>query len=444
MRKFIHFFFFICVSLLIVIISDQVSAEQLPVKIQTNNKTVTVDIKTAGDYYKVFKDDKLIYKGSSNKFKDKLTDDLQKYKIGVFEKKKIKKVLKINVDNPQKEQSQSNGYYTKSLQAKAMEKAVNNSIIENITSDKSVILNWRNLPDKDGIYEVYKNDKKIGETTNLTFTDNEVTPGKEYKYTIKAQIKMPQMDSQQITREIIKNKIKLTEKEKNEIYSINGDVSTFIKIPKNTETELNKSEQIINTEDQPKTNSLPKDNVYSFVYRTFIPYKSVKDLNPFGKGYLKGDNRSFATDSDKFRTESDVNAQFSGPTGTTLWKEVGRSHRCKDEGCKKIIESGRASSSGIQKSTGTVTSSRIEWSVRHSVGVPFNAAYPNIDYQYYADLKKYTVFLSGTHDGAPNHEFYLFSMGGSNRFIHSHAVKSKGEFWKLLGLGMGNFWRVTI
>ncbi|MCY9376528.1 DUF3238 domain-containing protein [Bacillus sp. T17B1] len=328
-----------------------------------------------------------------------------------------------------------------------MEQAINSSTLESTTSDKSVILSWPKLPSENGKYEIFKNDEKIGETANLTYTDEEISIGEEYKYTIKTQISLPQKEAQKVSKRIAENQIKLTTEEKNEIFNVNGEISTFIKVPENTEEELYKSEKLINTEDQDQANkfstkSLPRDNAYAFVYRTFIPYKSVND--PLRGKYLKGDNRSFATDSSKFRTEVIENVQFSGPTSATQWKKIGKSHRCEDADCKKIIESATASSKRIQHSVNILKSDRIQWTVRHAAAVPFNAPYPDIDYQYYADLKKYTVTLSGTHDGAPNHEFYVFNMGGSSRFIHSHSVKSKADFWKLLGAGMGNFWKVTI
>ncbi|MFT0800584.1 hypothetical protein VSK91_03845 [Bacillus swezeyi] len=360
-----------------------------------------------------------------------------------MKKNKVKKVLRINIANPQQEKPHN--FSTKNLQANIMEEAINNSNLESATSDKSVILNWEKLPDKDGVYEIYKDDQKIAETTNLTFKDNEVTPGEEYKYSIKIQIDRDQIESQKISKKIKEKKVELTEEEKNEIYSINGELSTIIQIPNNAEGELNKSEKIFNRvkSDQYSTKSLPKENAYSFVYRTFIPYKSVKDPNPIRKGYLKGDNRSFATLSDKFRTEADMHVQFSSPNSAHLYKKVGRSHRCSDADCKKIIQSATASSSGIEKSVDMLTSSRIRWTVRHGVGIPFGSEYPDIDYQYFADLTKYKVTLSGTHDGAPNHEFYILTPSGS-RFVHSHSVKNKDDFWKLLGLGMGNFWKMTI
>ncbi|MFT0800583.1 hypothetical protein VSK91_03840 [Bacillus swezeyi] len=91
MRKIIHFFIFVSAAALIVLMPDQVAAEESPVKTKTDNKSVMLDIQEDGDYYKVFKDDQLVYEGTSSQFKDKLTNDIQKYKIGVFEKKQSKK-----------------------------------------------------------------------------------------------------------------------------------------------------------------------------------------------------------------------------------------------------------------------------------------------------------------------------------------------------------------
>ncbi|OQV45705.1 hypothetical protein B5Z20_19495, partial [Bacillus velezensis] len=178
MRKIIHFFAFLSVAItLIFVCSNSAEAQESPVDIKTNEKTVSLNIKENGDYYKVYKNDQLLYEGSSKEFKDELTEDIQKYKIGVFQEDKLKNILKVNVANPQQEQTQTTKASlksTKSLEAAKMEQKVNSSIIESITNDKSVTLSWGELPDKDGIYEIYKNNEKIGETKSLTFTDNEV------------------------------------------------------------------------------------------------------------------------------------------------------------------------------------------------------------------------------------------------------------------------------
>lgn len=452
MRKIIHFFALLSVAItLIFVCSNSAEAQESPVDIKTNEKTVSLNIKENGDYYKVYKNDQLLYEGSSNEFKDELTEDIQKYKIGVFKEDKLKNILRVNVanPNPQQEQTQttkSSLKSTKSLEAATMEQKVNSSVVESITNDKSVTLSWGELPDKDGIYEVYKNNEKIGETKSLTFTDNEVKPGEEYTYTIKVQTDLPQIDQQRIQKKLNDNNIKLNTEEQNEVFSINGSSSTIVKIPNNTETELNKNEELINTEDQTgkySTKGIPKDNAYSFVYRTFIPYVSVKDPHPLGEGYLKGDNRSFATLSNKYRTESDMNVQFANPTSITHYKHIGMSHRCKDSACKKIIESKRASSSGLTHSVYKKSTSALSWIVDHQIAFPFGVSYPEIDYSYNAQLTKYKLKINGNHDGAPNHEFYLISPSGT-RFIHSHSVKSKADFWKLLDRGLLNPWSLTM
>ncbi|MCY9376527.1 hypothetical protein MOF34_15730 [Bacillus sp. T17B1] len=104
MRKIIHFFIFTFVLTFSIFLTKHVNAAESSVMIKTEEKTVTINIKEQGDRYKVFKEDNLVYEGSSNQIQDQLTDDFQKYKIGIYEDNKIKKVLKITIDNPIKEQ----------------------------------------------------------------------------------------------------------------------------------------------------------------------------------------------------------------------------------------------------------------------------------------------------------------------------------------------------
>ncbi|MEK4535610.1 hypothetical protein NST21_09670 [Peribacillus sp. FSL K6-1552] len=220
-----------------------------------------------------------------------------------------------------------------------------------------------------------------------------------------------------------------------EIQTYDGTIATLVAIPENTEESL-KNDAIMDpiVESKSMQRALPSSNEFSFDYRTFIPFKSVKNKNPFsGENYLKGDNRGFATYSDKYRTESQVYAMFKNPTALTLYKDVNESHSCTTSACTSTKSLGTASESGITMSKYSVTSSKLSWSVNHAVGIPLAKYYPKIDYYYLAIMKPKSFSASGELDKAPNHEFYMNYPAGT-KTIKKHTVTSELEFFNLLGV----------
>ncbi|MPQ26752.1 DUF3238 domain-containing protein [Bacillus paralicheniformis] len=450
MKKLVSILFFISTLVLSFVFSNSVLAkEPSPVSYEVHEGFVTLNINESGDMYKVLKNDEILYEGPSNQYKDKLTEDVQKYKIGVYEGDKIKNIFRVRVVNSEKTTLQSSkiniAQTHKSFETSSFEQKIYNTAIETVTDNSSVILKWEKIPNKDGVYEIYRDEDKVAQTKDLTFIDNDVTPGKEYIYTIKTSIDMPSREQNKLEKKLKEKDITLTKEDKEALFSINGSISTQVKVPTNTEDELNKTEKIvdekIHSKQKSSVNAIPKDNMYSFVYKTFIPYKSVKDPHPLGTGYLKGDNRGFSFYSNKFRTESDIHVQFSGPTSLVHRKSIGKSYRCKDADCKTILESGTASSKGLKHEVISKSSSKMGWYVSHAIAFPFGITYPNIDYSYQAELTKYKLAINGNHDGAPNHEFYLLSPSDS-KILYQYQVKSKNDFWKLLDMGLTNPWSV--
>ncbi|WP_270578159.1 hypothetical protein [Caldibacillus thermoamylovorans] len=80
--------------------SNNVKAmEETPISISQNGSTVKLHINSPGDYYKVFENGELKYEGTSPYWEVELKEEFHKYKIGIYENNKIKKVIQQNVDN---------------------------------------------------------------------------------------------------------------------------------------------------------------------------------------------------------------------------------------------------------------------------------------------------------------------------------------------------------
>ncbi|MEC3609573.1 DUF3238 domain-containing protein [Bacillus glycinifermentans] len=434
MKKFFVLPFFLILFLCLCSIPKSY-AKEASIDTKVKNGHFILKVNEKGDKYKFFKNGEPVYEGSSSKVSGDISMVGDKYKIGIFQNDKLKKVVTLNVPNDLQQETPNSfeGSYAEDLMAYQIQKGHLNIVADT----ESVELSWDELPDKDGIYEVYRDDQKIGETKNREFTDNNVKSGERYNYSIQVRIDPSLPEQKEIEKKIQELGSNLSEEEKSEIMSVEGSLSAVVDLPENKESYLESKDSILddvtNNDNFSVQGKLPKDNMKGWDYKTFIPYKSVADPKPeFKKTYLKGDNRGFSDTSNKIRTQALVNTQFHSPTSITLYKKVGQSARCSDPDCKKVIARKTASSAGIKLYINSKKSDYLHWTVTHAVGIPFADYYPKIDYSYNVILTKGMASISGKHDKAPNHEFYLSAPSASkSTTIYRYAVKSKDDFWNL-------------
>lgn len=146
-----------------------------------------------------------------------------KYKIGIFQKDKLKKVVTLNVSNDlgEKALNSSEESYAEDLMAYQIQ----NGHLNVIADAESVQLSWDKLPDKDGVYEVCRDDQKIGETTNQEFIDYHVKSGEKYNYSIQVSLDPPEAKKIEIEKKIQESGSNLSEEEKSKIMSVEGSLS---------------------------------------------------------------------------------------------------------------------------------------------------------------------------------------------------------------------------
>lgn len=412
------------------------------VTVKTNDNKVILELSPKkNEYYKIYKDDQLEYSGTNNKYTDYI-DQSQKYKIGVYSNGKLNEVLSVkaadnkhNIFEPTSMNTAEKEEYIDSI--------VQNTRLETIVTSNSVTIQWPKLPDEDNVYEIFKNNVKIAETTDLHYVDTNVESGKEYNYMLKINNVVSEETADLIKNEAIKEKIVLTD----EMFEYDGSISTLVAIPSVEEESLTEDPIMDPIFEKAKgsgtigTKAIPKSNEFSFDYRTYIPFKSVKNPNVLTNDdypYLKGDNRSNPTAySDKYRTEARVYAMLSQPAAVTLWKSVSESHYCTASSCSSPKSLGTASDSGIKLLKHRVKTNDLMWAVNHAVGVPKISA-PKIDYNYVAQLSNKSFIAYGKHDRAPSHEFYMNYPTGSKK-IYSHQVTSPIEFLLLFGVVQGSW-----
>ncbi|WP_339178373.1 hypothetical protein NST56_18600 [Bacillus sp. FSL R5-0560] len=473
MKKFLGF---LLLFLMISFSKSAIAASNQDVIINKDNSIANITVQEKGDYFKVYdENNKLIYNSSSNKLKVNISENIQKYKIGVYNKKKLSKVIAIKIDNSSKIQqekpkAQSEGFtilnknsdlenkkleYNKDISEYPEQKSVDKSIEKNglqvQSSSDGVSLSWNKIIGSNNVYKIYKNEKLIKVTKDLNYRDTNVKTGKRYTYTVETKVPLGKTSINKVNKKLKKQKIdkkKLSMDEKDNLYNISAVLSSIVDVPEVSEESLKTQNQLVetsNVKSQKGSSNLvkaqstySKTDAFSIIYNTFIPYKSVADPNFIQGGYLKGDGRKFNRDASSSRTHSMVNLQFQNPTSIRLAeKKIGRSYRCSDKDCKKVLESNVASNKGIFIDVGAASSKKLSFTFYHTARIPFETgfpgvSYPSIDSRWTLTMTNSSLVISGQHDKAPNHEIYLVSMAGKAQTLYRFSVSGTGSFKYLI------------
>lgn len=459
MLKKIIFYFSVLIAVCLVSQHAYASSEQ-GISIRKNSTYATIVAKEKGDYYKLYDNDKLVYEGKKDEIKVKIKDEIQKYNLGIYKSNKLKKVIAIKIDNSSYLEPKQSKSYMKSKafssnnenelypEQEIVDNSINQNGLDTHSSSDGVRLKWGKIQGDNGVYSIYRDNKLLKKTKSKTYFDSNVKPGKSYTYKVETNVPLSKKSQNKVNELLAKRKInksKLSKSEKSKLYNISAEFSSIVEIPKLTEDSLKSPLGLLKSKgEEGKSKALstkaafPKNDAYSIIYNTFIPYKSVKDPNFIKGGYLKGDNRGFNINATSSRTHSVVNLQFQNPL--SIWmptKKIGRSYRCSDAACKKVIESAVASNKAIFIDVTDTSSKKLGFKFYHSAKIPFNTnvpgvSYPSIDSNWKLTMTNSTLVISGSHDKAPNHEIYLASMGGQKRQLYTFFVTSPNDFINLL------------
>lgn len=380
---------------------------------ETSN-SIKLDWNLEGETFKIYRDQELIWTGTQSEYTDENleSDFLYGYRIGSYDKNN--KLIDIN---NLKTKTKTNG--TKAFSNDLSDEDYSTKLSSNVGSD-FIRLQWDKLEDKDGIYDIHRDGELIGSTSELTYLDENLTPGEYYTYTIEAKKEVSKEEKELINSHLKENNFNLSKEEEEELYLTPHLLIRTIETNNEvTEEELKSknlpSPMIKNEQEFLKTNNSISPNAikYSLLFRytTFIPDNTVKNLHPLDLGtYLGGDNRTWGFFNNKYRTRSDVFAGWGGPSSNELRLDpgIGESILYSDKAGTKVVKRDTALTSGIKLTKDQVSSSKIMWRINHNVGVPFRPSYPNINYYYEGTLhNNYSISIRGSHDKAPNHEFAL-------------------------------------
>lgn len=181
------------------------------------------------------------------------------------------------------------------------------------------------------------------------------------------------------------------------------------------------------------TSALRNDRIW-FNYKTFIPNERVSVIpgtlcRPWwtiGRVYFAGDNRSWSSTSNRYRTRAQVKADFtSNSRGVYLSKWVASTKRYKSSTSTSVVASATASTKNIKLSNVKMGTNSASYTLKHNVANPLCAAAGAIWYEVNATVwRNGTATFYGHHLLAPNHEAYVVgSEGGSYKTVARRPLK---------------------
>ncbi|MDP9700416.1 MULTISPECIES: hypothetical protein [Paenibacillus] len=406
-RKGFLYLFSLVLSLFI--LTSEVNAERLnELEIESivpYSNEIHLDWNDIGNTYNVYQDKKLIYSGSDSNFiVDSLdSGSLYSYKIeAIDEQGTVIDNLRLQTSTDKVD--------------KNINENLNDLIITTVLNDNKVKIIWEDI---DGIntFQVFKNGQLIN-TVKDNVIEDEIESNSLTSYNIVGKKLIDEERMTAVKKYIEENSLKLTPIEEDMLFY---DEISLIKEIDSTDINL-----ATNKIDFSTLQSSTSTKSWSMRYTTFLADPWVSNPNILSKyAWFTGDNRGFTATGSSFRTRADISICFcSAGRSVSLSKAVGTTHGYDSN--KKFLESGTASSSGIELSNvDTSNSSKITFKLNHAVGNPLVTA---LDIDYVVNGEFYSngnYKLAGEHDQAPHHEVYLIG-NNSVSYQTMHQAESKG------------------
>jgi hypothetical protein len=287
--------------------------------------------------------------------------------------------------------------------------------VSTISNGEYIKFDWNNISQIDD-YDVIKNGKVIESIDESEFTDK--LDGKQDKivYEFVGKISVDEQEKQ----------IRLSQIEKNMSVEVSDNVNTedllydyvsVIKIIDKDKYAIDDDSFSISAIDDGDS----VDNV-KIRYTTFIADKYVPNPVPYvlrltgddwekEVEYFGGDNRDFAVAHSRYRTEINIEADFTDER-IDFDRDVGRSKFYDED--KNLVGTDTASRSGIRMRSDDITQDEAYFEIDHAAGIPYlddsdEFTPPDIDYEFEAYLYREDgeFEIDGWHDGAPSHEMYI-------------------------------------
>lgn len=427
--------------------SEAKENKQILISSKESSDLINLKWEISGDHYTIYRDNKEIWTGKEKQYIDKnLTPDkLYTYSIVAYDKNNnLLNISKLNTSTNKTSNKSKTKFVDSNLvkQSKALQ---NNSKLKTVVRDNFITISWENVIDEDSRYKVLKNGKPIASTNENFVVDTDVVPDTTYTYEIVATNEASEERKNEINKEIKEKNVTITDNELEKLYEQNTSLITVVK------TEKKDSEKSLKALTTQKTiPDFTKRNMYDFSYTTFIPGDYVKAPN-FMAGevasgeplilFFKGDNRKFdnifygRNPDTSYRTRNITSVGWSyesthgGDNMPTLSSvsTAGLSEAFSDKGITPIAKDRADADSGIYSFDLKYNQSGILWKVIHDLGMPFSPLYPNINYEYIGELSGQGLHIEGSHDNAPNHEFYVKTNVNQNSIESENVILFQHE-----------------
>jgi hypothetical protein len=403
------------------------------VKIETEERKITIswsEIPGAVEY-KIYQGESEVYSGTKVNFTHDNLEPGKPYKYNLIavdsEGESIANIILKTKTN------ESEGLSANSSSRFPI-KEVNVSTISN---GEYIKFDWNDISQIEE-YDVIKNGELIESINESVFNDK--LDGKKERIVYEFLGKIP-VDEQE-------KKIRLSQIEENlgEIGSDNKNTEDllydYVSIIKIIDKKKYETDSVsINADDGGDS----VDNV-KIRYTTFIADRYVENPVPYALRltgddweeeveYFGGDNRDFAVVHSRYRTQINIEADFTDED-IDLDKDVGTS-KFYDEN-KNLIQTAKASASGIKMISDDITQDEAYFRIDHEVGIPYledsdEFTPPAIDYEFTAYLYREDgeFEIDGWHDGAPSHEMYISFDDYAYDELFTHDLY---DFWYLFSV----------
>ncbi len=381
-----------------------------------SNDSIDLEWTNVGERYVVYRDGKQIYEGSDNHFID---DQLKpqytyKYTVIAFDENEVKlDALSFTTStNAEQVEASQTYYFSNNLLAKNHNQSfevdsVTLATINSIQHDQEIKLSWTPIKNAES-YIIYRNNEEIAEVNENYFYDINANTSIQNRYEIVA-------------------KTSLSKDELQQMYQVTKQLSSesnFSAIQK--PYKLSSIIKIVDPFTDNVTNQKFGSYQVKLRYMTFIqddyvanPWSLVDDIKYFG-----GDDRFYYPTSSSYRTKTEVNVWID-PSGSNayLYADIGQTKGYNES--FRLIETGYENTDDIELKDLQIGSNQLSFTVDHAAGNPLVTA-PDIDYEYDAVVQSNGVLkITGSHDKAPNHEFYIKESGSfTYNTLFQHTIVS--------------------
>jgi hypothetical protein len=336
-----------------------------------------------------------------------------------------------------------------------------NSQINSIVENNKITLSWLNVPDDDGIYDVYKNGKLVKNVKGLRFVDSDVLKGKIYQYKIVGSKKLPTTEILYKKNALKKAEIKITKENEKYLFYETKEIGTIVNTSTNTIPSIEKDKNTKIFRSRKEDFQPPNGLGYLLRYTTFIPMDKAPNpvcnnplapADPTGVAckydsfHGDGANRGFDPWSESFRTRSDAYVTWDYNTGkpnkVAHNPQTGVTIGYKDG---KEIARDEAPYTDMKIASEETGSDWIYHRMFLASNIPLIPIAPDIDAFYYAKVyKDGKSEFYGVHDRAPSHEFYMMFYPGDGDMVVPIIQHPHVDFNELWPVGTKTEWKLNI